>query len=103
MAKWASVAEVAEHLKIHEMTLYKKINRREGIGKLFTKRGPRLLADIEKVDEFLNQNELADHFKNCNNEEIRETLDLCIKAAYSSYDAAPSELDDVLEQNKASK
>ena len=49
MARWATVEETADYLRVHKHTIYNLINKKSGVGVLF-KDGPRLLADLDEVD-----------------------------------------------------
>jgi hypothetical protein len=52
MARWATVEETADYLRVHKHTVYNLINKKTGVGLLF-KDGPRLIADLDEVDSLM--------------------------------------------------
>lgn len=53
MARWATVEEAAEYLRVHKGTLHNMISKNEGVGRLFKRGGPRLIVDLDDVDKLV--------------------------------------------------
>jgi len=54
MARWATIKEAAEYMRMSEQTIYNAISRNKPLGSLF-KLAPdcRRLADLDEVDAYL--------------------------------------------------
>ena len=54
MARWATVKETAEYMRMSEQTIYNAISRKKPLGKLFKiAQDCRRVADLDEVDAYL--------------------------------------------------
>ena len=88
MARWATVDEAAEYLRVHKNTLYNEINKKKGVGLLF-REGPRLVIDLDEADELLKKDDLdflTPLFQYGNRTKVRATLAKCLELAARYYE-----------------
>ena len=54
MARWATVKEAAEYMRIQEQTIRNAIHKKEPLGLLFHKpQGGRVVVDLDNIDSFV--------------------------------------------------